>query len=159
MKSITESVSLQAPADVVWRTVQQPELFVHVAGSWIRFPAAEGRNRPWQAGDRVFGWIFLFRFIPLSKHTIEVISIDDNTMTFISNEGGGFVKTWNHYIYVEDIDGSTCRYTDRVDIDAGLLTPVIVALSKRFYRYRQRRWQALAKLLAASTERASAGSR
>ncbi len=35
-------------------------------------------------------------------------------------------------------------YRDRVEIDAGLLTPVVAALARVFYRHRQGRWRALA---------------
>jgi hypothetical protein len=40
-------------------------------------------------------------------------------------------------------DGTT-HYTDRVEIEAGLLTPLIAGFARVFYAHRQRRWRALA---------------
>jgi len=35
--------------------------------------------------------------------------------------------------------------TDRVHIDAGMLTPLVAAFARLFYAHRQKRWRALAK--------------
>jgi hypothetical protein len=37
----------------------------------------------------------------------------------------------------------TTHYTDQVEIQAGLLTPLVWALASIFYRYRQFRWRRL----------------
>jgi hypothetical protein len=150
MKSITVHTALNAPAAAVWATVQRPETFVHVAGAMLRYPVAEQHPGPWRVGDRTDGWVFLFRLIPFSRHTIEVASIDDTDMTLLTEEGGGLVRTWRHYVKVDPLTDDTCRYEDRIDIDAGILTPVVAAFAEVFYRYRQRRWRRLAPLLAAS---------
>ena len=75
---------------------------------------------------------------------------DHDAHVLISDEHGGVVRTWRHELVVASIDDTSCRYTDRIDIDAGILTPVIVAFAHVFYRYRQRRWRELARLLAAT---------
>ena len=151
MKSITETTVLEAPAGSVWGALQRPETFAHVAGAWLRWPAAERCDRPWQVGDKMTDWVLLFRVLPFSRHTIEVITINDETMTMLTDEGGGAVRTWRHTITVEPIDEGSCHYTDRVDIEAGWLTSAVASFARRFYRYRQRRWQRLAKLLAAGS--------
>ena len=151
MKSITVHTTLRASAATVWATAQKPETFVHVAGAMLRYPAAEKHPGPWKVGDKTVGWAFLFRAIPFSRHTIEVVSIDDATMTLLTEEGGGPVRTWRHYVIVEPLTEHTCRYEDRLDIEAGILTPLVAAFARVFYRYRQRRWRRLAPLLAAST--------
>jgi hypothetical protein len=93
------------------------------------------------------GWLWLFHVIPFSNHTIDIVTIDDDTRTLISDESGGQVTTWRHWIIIAAIDATTCRYEDRIDIEAGWLTPLVAAFATRFYRYRQRRWQRLARLL------------
>lgn len=42
------------------------------------------------------------------------------------------------------------HYEDRIVIDAGVPTPVVAAYAAGFYRHRQRRWRALARLLRAA---------
>ncbi len=150
MKSIQHSVDLDAPVDVVWRAIQRPESFVHVAGSWLRFPAAERRTDAWKDGGTARGVLLYFGWLPLQRYNIEIISIDDETRTLVSSEHGGVVRSWAHTIYVEKLSEGTCRYTDRVDIDAGWLTWFAVAFANPFYRYRQRRWRRLARLLNAA---------
>ncbi len=155
MKSITVVTELDAPADVIWATVQRPEAFVHVAGAMLRYPAAERHAGPWRVDDETEGWAFLLRLIPFSRHTIRVVHIDHDAMTFLTEEGGGLVRMWKHHIAVETLPDGRSRYADRIDIDAGILTPAVAAFARLFYRYRQRRWRALAPLLRASGSRAS----
>lgn len=152
MKSITVGTTLDASAHTVWSAVRRPETFVHVAGAMLRFPAAERHAGPWSVGDETRGWLFLFRVIPLSRHTIRVVDIDHEAMTLGTEEGGGFVRTWNHHIAVNALSRTSCTYTDRIDIDAGALTSAVAIFARVFYRYRQRRWARLAPLLTAAME-------
>ncbi len=91
------------------------------------------------------GWVFLFGFLPFSRHHLHVASIDDATRTLRSHEFGGLIKVWNHDIEVVPVDAVTCRYQDRIEIDAGIMTPLIVLYAQWFYWMRQHRWRAWAK--------------
>lgn len=150
MQSITIRTTLDAPADVIWQAVQRPEAFVHVAGAMLRYPVAERHRRPWSVGDRTTGWLFLGRVVPFSRHTIEVVEIDQERLTILTEEHGGLIRTWRHHVDVRPVSDTACRYTDRIDIDAGFLTPVVTAFARVFYRYRQARWARLAVLLRAA---------
>jgi hypothetical protein len=155
MRTITVSTPLDAPADVVWRAVNTPQAFVHVARGMLRYPAAERQRRPWRVGDRLEGWTLLFGVVPFSYHHLTVAAIDDNARVLTSDEHGGVIRTWRHDLTVTSVDDASCRYEDRIDIDAGWLTPVVAAYGSLFYRYRQHRWRALARLLAATVARSS----
>ena len=150
MRTVTVHTRLDAPADIVWRAVTTPHAFVHVARGMLRYPAAERLDRPWQVGDHLQGWTFLFGVLPFSYHHITVASIDDDARVVASDEHGGVIRTWRHDVIVTPLDDISCRYDDRIDIDAGVLTPVVAAYARLFYRYRQHRWRALARLLAAT---------
>ena len=156
MRSITVETTLDAPPDVIWATVQRPEAFVHVAGAMLRYPVAERHQGPWRVGDMVTGWLFLLRLIPFSRHTIEVADIDEEARTIRTEERGGLIRTWRHHVAVRPMTGHRSHYTDRIDIDAGLLTPLVATFAKVFYRYRQRRWAKLAVLLSASSSAVTA---
>lgn len=149
MRTVDVSTILDAPADAVWEAVKTPTAFVHVAGAMVRYPAAERHAGPWRTGDEITGWTLLFRAIPFSFHRLAVRGVDDDARTLTSEETGGLVRRWDHVISV-DAEGERTRYTDRIDIDAGPLTFVVVAYAHVFYRYRQRRWRRLAPLLAAA---------
>ena len=150
MQTITVSTTLDAPADVVWPAATTPHAFVHVAKGMLRLPAAEHLDRPWRVGDEIRGWTFLFGVVPFSIHRLSIESIDEHNQTIVSDEGGGMIRSWRHEITTTPLGDNQCQYVDRIDIDAGPMTPVVAAFAAVFYRYRQRRWRSLAPLLAAT---------
>jgi hypothetical protein len=48
---------------------------------------------------------------------------------------------------VRPLEAGTCRYSDEIEIDAGLLTPLVWLFARVFYGHRQRRWQKVAMRL------------
>ncbi|MEO1058445.1 MAG: hypothetical protein AAFY28_16175, partial [Actinomycetota bacterium] len=157
--TLSVTTVLDAPAEVVWPAVQTPHAFVHVARGLVRYPAAERVEGPWEVGMEISGWTFLFGVVPFSIHTLCVEAIDHDAKVVISDEHGGAVRTWRHRLITTPIDATRCSYEDRVDIDAGVLTPVVYAFAWLFYRGRQRRWRTLAPILAAASQAARAGDR
>jgi hypothetical protein len=111
-------------------------------------PVIQQRDDDWREGETVVGWVFLFGFIPFSRHHLHVARIDESSRVLSSREHGGLITVWNHDIEVTAIDELSCRYRDRVEIEAGLLTPIIVLYAHWFYLMRQRRWRALARELS-----------
>jgi hypothetical protein len=154
--TVTVRSRLPAPAEVVWAGVRTPHAFVHVARGMLRYPAAERLDRPWEVGQEIRGWTFLFGVVPFSRHHLTIESIDDAAMVLWSDERGGLIRTWHHRLSVTAIDATACRYEDRIEIDAGRLTPVVATYARCFYRYRQRRWRSLAQLLAAVADAGAA---
>jgi hypothetical protein len=65
-----------------------------------------------------------------------------------SSEWGGPVRRWNHTLTSAPTGESACRYTDSVDIAAGLMTPLVAGFAQFIYRCRQARWRRLAEVLA-----------
>lgn len=151
MRTVSVTTTLDAPADVVWTALGSPAAFVHVARGMLRFPAAERHGRRWSVGDEVRGWTWLFGVIPWSRHRLAVVEIDHAAHRFRSDESGGAVRAWRHLIEVDPLDGDRCVYRDEIEIEAGALTRPVAWFAHVFYRYRQRRWRAVAPLLAATT--------
>jgi len=108
-------------------------------------PVIASRTDSWREGETVVGWVFLFGILPFTRHHLHVARIDDEMRTLTSRERGGVIRTWNHDIEVVPLDERTCTYRDRIEIDAAIATPLVVAYASWFYRMRQRRWRALAK--------------
>lgn len=143
MKTIHIETELPTSADRVWRAMQHPASFTYVCRGLIGVPALAGRTEPMCQGETGRGWLLLFHIIPLSHHTIHLAEVDPETRTLRSREHGGVMRTWNHTLHVEPVDDRTCRYSDTVEIDAGLLTVVVAAFGVLIYGYRQRRWHKL----------------
>lgn len=145
MVVVERSTSLDASADAVWAAVKTPSAFRTVTRGLLAMPAIRRRQDEWREGETVVGWVFLFGFLPFSRHHLHIVSIDGSTRTLSSREFGGLITMWNHDIEVSPIDATSCRYRDRIDIDAGRVTPVVALYARWFYRMRQRRWRVLAK--------------
>ena len=148
MAIVDISTELAAPAEAVWTAVKTPAAFRTVTRGVITMPVLNGRDDTWREGETVEGWVFMCGVLPFSRHHLQVADINDAAMTLRSQERGGPIRRWNHDIVVTPVDGSRCSYRDRIDIDAGVLTAVVVGYARWFYRTRQRRWRALAKTLA-----------
>lgn len=148
MAIVDISTELAAPAAAVWRAVKTPAAFRTVTRDVLTMPVIKHRDDEWREGETVAGWVFLFGVIPFSRHTLHVAKIDDNAMTFSSRESGGLLRRWNHDIIVVASGDSRCSYRDRIDIEAGIVTPAVVLYARWFYRTRQRRWRELARALA-----------
>ena len=145
MATIERSTPLEAPADAVWAAVKTPSAFRAVTRRLLAMPAIADRKDEWREGETVVGWVFLFGFLPFSRHHLHIALIDEATRTLSSREFGGVITRWNHDIEVTPIDPTSCRYRDRIEIEAGILTPAVATYAQWFYRTRQRRWRALAR--------------
>ncbi|SDW79219.1 hypothetical protein SAMN05421504_1011518 [Amycolatopsis xylanica] len=143
MRTIRVQTDLPTSAENVWQAMQHAASFLYVTRGLFGFPALAGRTAPFQAGERGTGWLLLFHLIPLSRHTIHLVEVDEATRTLRSRERGGVLKAWNHTLHVEPVDEQRCRYSDTVEIDAGRLTGVVARVAVGIYRYRQRRWRKL----------------
>ena len=143
---------LPAPADVVWDAVGTTWLLADVAAPLLTLRAEGGRPLParWPAGEPVRLRLHLFGAVPLGPHEVVVERADDAARVFQTRERGPLLRRWDHRITVEPAGPGAARYTDEVVIDAGRLTPVVAALARVFFRHRHRRWQAVARRLAAS---------
>lgn len=150
MRTVVVACELDAPVDVVWSSVKTPHAFVHVASGMLRFPAAEHLDRPWSVGDDLEGWTLLFGAIPFSRHHLRIATMDEDARVIASDEHGGLIRRWRHQLTVSPVGHGRSRYEDRIEVDAGRATPLVALFAEVFYRYRQRRWKRLARLLAAA---------
>lgn len=121
---------------------------MHVARPLIRFTAKGSTSFPaiWQPGE-YRAWMWLFGFIPIGWQAVVISEPPpDGATRFIRDNGyGPLIKRWDHWIAIAPRADGTTHYIDRVDIDAGLLTPLIEIFARAFYTHRQRRWRALAR--------------
>jgi hypothetical protein len=145
MRTIHIETILPTDADRVWPAMLSPVTFLYVCKGLFGFPALSGRSEPLRPGERGTGSLFAFHLIPAYRHTIEIVEVDEAGKTVRTHEHGGILKAWNHTLRVEPVDERSCRYSDTVDIDAGVATSLVAALALGIYRYRQRRWHKLVR--------------
>ncbi|MEM1331942.1 MAG: hypothetical protein AAGG08_00665 [Actinomycetota bacterium] len=147
MRSVSVTTDLACQPDAVMEALCSIQAFVHVARPALRMPVAEAIVDPIAVGQQISGRLRFGGLLPLTRHTIRVVSIDRAVREIVTSESGGFVRRWDHTIRVTPGPEGTARYEDAIDIDAGILTLLVVGFAHLFYRHRQRRWRHLAPVL------------
>ena len=145
-KLVRVSTDLPIPAETAFELAQKPELFKYVVRGVFRVSGLPEVDGPIEPGQELSARLWFFGFLPAWTHHLRLVSIEPYEI--YSNEHGGPVTKWNHRLIFEPTSESSCRYTDEVEIDAGLSTPSVWLFAQLVYRYRQRRWRMLARVLA-----------
>lgn len=139
------STLLACTEAALWQRIIEPRSLQYVAAPILRFVPVDpgGFTGEWQVGPSYVLRLYFLKFIPLGRHTIQLLKIDKATNTISSRERGLLAPVWNHHIAFHAVAPGKVRYTDTIDIQAGWLTPAIWLFAQLFYRHRQRRWKIL----------------
>ena len=144
------STRIDAPVETVIRHLMTPRLLDYIASPLVRFKYRSGFDRAadWTVGEHRAD-IRLFGVIPIGWQVIGIElpdSPDAHTTLLRDNGYSPLIKRWDHWIVVRPHpEGEGTLYTDRVHIEAGLLTPIVAAYARYFYAHRQARWRELAE--------------
>jgi len=137
------STILNTPPEKVWSAVKQSNTLSYITKGFLQFKGAENFPQEWIQGKTEQCRLIFFGFIPAWQHSLEFIYIDNDKHQLFTKETGGMIHQWDHLIKLEPFTEASCRYTDEIDIGAGMLTPLVWLYAHAFYRYRQRRWRKL----------------
>lgn len=146
----TIAADLDVAAETVWAAVKRVDTFLYVTRGALGLSVTGGLPVEFRRGQDIRGRLLLFGVVPVWQHDLHLVRVDDARRELYSNECGGPLRAWNHRITVEPTGADRCRYTDVVEIDAGLLTPLVWVVAQGFFRYRQSR---LRRLLRAGAMR------
>ena len=135
MKTITVSESYAVPAQTLWaHVVRYDSLQAMMSGPFVSVQCPPGEE---QVGHDVALTFRLFGAVPVGGWRFKVLARDDTQRRLLSEEEGTGVRYWRHEINIES-EGNGSRLTDTIAIDAGVLTPLIVAFAHRDYTRRHR---------------------
>jgi len=139
------STVLPCTKDELWRRIVEPKSLQYVASPVLSFiPIEDGAlGDEWRIDKTYDLKLYFLKVIPLGRHSIRLVKIDKEAGVIESRESGLLARVWNHTIRFRQTANGTVNYADRIEIQAGILTPVIWAFAHFFYRHRQRRWKAL----------------
>ena len=148
---VERAVLLPCTPERCHEEVLTTRLLRYVASPMLRFDPIEPPVLPerWDDGEHVVS-LRLFGFLPFGRQVIGISRRDRSRemghfhAELRDNGRGSFISKWDHLITIEAQDGA-CRYSDRVEVRAGLLTPFVWLFAWFFYRHRQRRWLGLAE--------------
>ena len=145
---ISLSTVLNVAASVAFDQVKRPALLHYVAHPLIRFVPNTPFPITWQEGTYETE-MYLFGLIPLGSQLIRIELPNrpaDGSFRVRDNGRGHLASTWDHWIFIEPTNEGQCRYTDKVTIRAGLLTPFVWLFALVFYAWRQYRWKQVVQI-------------
>lgn len=122
-------------AEKLWNLVISFDALAKVSVGLTRFEGLpEGQAF---TGQTVEVMVSLFGKLPPQPYTMKVVVCDAQTMLLQSEEKGAGVKSWNHTLRILKTEAG-CNLTDRIEIDAGLLTPLFSMWAKYLYGARHK---------------------
>lgn len=123
-----------------------PELAKPMLLNWISWPllhfvAVDPPALPDRFGaGRYRTRLLLGVLLPIGEHTLNLQRLPTTGPGLVWHDAGhsGLARVWDHRIHLEDYYGMT-RYTDEVEVRAGLLTLPAWLFARVYYAHRQRR--------------------
>lgn len=142
--TVRVSTELKASADHVWERLLQKKTFLYLIRGWLVIENSQTwPDTLFLQGSSFLMKIRLFGRGPLTSQEVRIVRVDESAREIVTDESSRIVRTWKHRMNVDALPENRSRYTDCVDINAGLLTPVVWIFASLFYRARQRRWRHL----------------
>lgn len=145
-KTVAVTTALPISADAACALAKKAAMIEHVLWPWVRMAPDEPLPESVGPDDEIATRLWLFGVLPGWTHTLRVVRIDAHELA--TRERGGPVSAWNHTLSFVPAPGGGCHYTDRIEIAAGPLTPLVVLIARVLFRYRQARWRRLTRIVA-----------
>jgi len=140
---VNRSIIIKTNPLHMWAELQKISALQQVASPMLVFKPIDGITLPekWESGQEYALTISFFGILPLGKHTIKIINIDEEQLEILTNESGTLTKVWDHLIKIEVLNNKNIKYTDSVEIKAGILTLFVWLFAYVFYGHRQKKWK------------------
>lgn len=136
VRRVVVAADYPVAADALWRgAVSYAALERMMSGPLVRVACPPGEEHEGHDLTLVFR---LFGQVPVGRWRLKIVRRDDTLHRLVSEERGFFVRSWRHEIAIDALDPATARLTDTIDIDAGVLTPLIAGFARRDYARRHR---------------------
>jgi hypothetical protein len=143
---------LDAPPDAVWAAMRSPAVLAEVAHPFFSFEPLSPRGLPrvWHEGEHPVRARALFSVLPAGEQIIDIRYRQRGGVRIIEDAGGpvsgplAVVTGWRHRMAVSPGPDGTTLYRDRLDISAGVLTPLVWIGAWAFWQWRAFRLARLA---------------
>ena len=146
---IHQSSIFNARPEQVWREIQSTRLLHYVSSPLLTFTPVDGKSLPevWQQGKYAVK-MKLFGILPLGEQFIDIAQpsqeeCNGHRYAMLDNGYGQLISKWRHFITIDDEGEGTTKYTDLVEVQAGLFTFMVWVFASIFFWHRQRRWKKL----------------
>ena len=145
---ITISSTLNNSAEKIWNKLLNIETLIEICKPMVTFKSKlNDKEMKWEINKEYIFKLFIYGFIPFGNHKIILKKLDEENKIILSNEYNKIVKIWNHLIFMENLGENEIKYTDEVEIYAGIFTLFTAIWAKLFYKHRQKKWKRISILL------------
>ncbi len=131
---------LPAPKERVVELLKLPKTLFFVAQPVTTFTDHENFPVWWEVGETVQTQVKMFGMGAGKDYQITFTTIDEDLGLLVTHESGEGIDSWIHTMSVEEMSNGRSRYTDIVEVKAGLMTIPTAVFIKFYYQHRHRRW-------------------
>ncbi|MCV0424967.1 MAG: hypothetical protein K5905_05825 [Roseibium sp.] len=135
MKTITVVNDYPVSADRLWALAVDYDALGKVMKGIVSFEGLP--NGRAHAGQKLDVRISLFDKFPKQEYYIEILECNDRERVLTSNEKGAGVKHWLHKLQILETETGS-RLIDKIEIDAGWLTPIFAIWARYLYSARHK---------------------
>jgi hypothetical protein len=154
---------LDAYPDEVWAMLHDPLALAEVVAPLLELEPVGHRRFPptWTPGDHLVR-LRVLGILPVGDQVIRLSTSRRGGARILEDSGGpvsgalGLVTGWRHRMAVSPLPGGRTLYRDRLDISAGLLTPLVWIGTWALWQYRAR---GIRRVVAARALPTDAGAR
>lgn len=144
VSKVTLTTELSIPAETAAALARRPATMTYVLSPILVIRHLDVPEQI-EVGTEGSARLWWFGVLPAWTHHLTVKHLDDTEI--YTNEHGGPVRTWNHRLTFQPIDGHRCRYTDEIETDAGVRGALTRLFISFMFRHRHPRWQRLVQSL------------
>lgn len=140
------ATKLAVSAEAAAALVATPALLEHIAAPLVNFSPIDPPAFPQVWEERRYRVrVLLGGLVPLGYQWIDITRAEapEGGFRMRDNGRGDLARKWDHRITISPDGDTSCSYVDEVDIEAGLLTPMVWSFALLFHAHRQRRWRRL----------------
>jgi len=142
------SSTLNNSAEKIWERILNIETLIEICKPMATFKSVTNeKNIKWELNKEYVFTLFIYGLLPFGKHKILLEKLDKENKIILSKEHNNIVRIWNHKILMENSGENIIKYTDEVEIYAGIFTFFVAIWAKMFYKHRQKKWETISKLL------------
>lgn len=96
-RRVVVTSEFEANRENIWCKIQDIDTLREICKPKASFVSYDNTSPTWKEGKSFCFKMFLHRFIPVGKHTINVVKMDKSTGEIVTNEYNKKVTIWNHY--------------------------------------------------------------
>lgn len=142
---VTLRLELDAYPETVWTMLHDPLALAAVVAPLLELEPVGHRRFPpaWTLGEHLVR-VRLLGLVPLGDQRIRLATSRKGDARILEDSGGpvsgalGLVTSWRHRMAVSPLPGGRTLYRDRLDVSAGVLTPLAWPALWALWQYRAR---------------------